>query len=167
MMSVITNSIVFQAMEEWAPKKLAYDWDHVGLQIGSFENEVNSVLLTLDVTEEVVEEAIKKDVQLIIAHHPMFFKPIHQINTDQPIGRLIQKLIIHNISVYAAHTNLDMAKGGVNDMLFNKLGLVEGEHLQNVFTENLYKIAVFVPKTHQEIVRNALGNAGAGHIGNY
>src|SRR5690625_6368752 len=69
-------------MEAWAPKKLAYDWDNVGLQIGSFQKPVRKVMVTLDVLESVVDEAVEKDVNLIIAHHPFMFKPMKQLNTD-------------------------------------------------------------------------------------
>src|SRR5690625_2319087 len=154
-------------MEAWAPKKLAYDWDNVGLQIGSFQKPVRKVMVTLDVLESVVDEAVEKDVNLIIAHHPFMFKPMKQLNTDSPKGRIIHKLLQNDITVYASHTNLDAASGVVNDMLCDLLGVDDRETLIRTYTEQLYKLAVYVPLTHVDAVRNALSNAGAGHIGNY
>src|SRR5690625_1754828 len=167
MTSYVNNIAVFQVMENWAPKNLAYDWDNVGLQIGSYHKQVNKVMITLDVLESVVDEAIKKEVDLIIAHHPLFFKSVKQINYDTPIGRTIAKLIQHDITVYAAHTNLDIANGGVNDLLCEKLQLHSTKNLIHIKNEKLYKLMVYVPLSHAENVRNAISNAGAGHIGNY
>ncbi|MGP4107249.1 Nif3-like dinuclear metal center hexameric protein [Virgibacillus sp. L01] len=161
------NSDIFQLMEKWAPKHLAYDWDNVGLQIGSFNNQVSKIMVTLDVLESVVDEAIENHVSLIIAHHPLLFKQVKQVNVDTSQGRIIQKLIQHNISVYASHTNLDTADGGVNDMLCDLLNIKGTKVLQQTYQEDLVKIAVFVPKTHLNEVRDAMSENGAGHIGDY
>ncbi|HEX6593246.1 MAG TPA: Nif3-like dinuclear metal center hexameric protein [Bacillota bacterium] len=166
-MSNLTHAAVFEQLEKWAPLYLAYDWDNVGLQIGSFHHPVKKIMITLDVVEDVVEEAIEREVNLIIAHHPLFFKPVHQLNLDEPKGRLVQKLMKHNITVYAAHTNLDVAVGGVNDLLCDALGILERDVFIDTYTEKLYKIAVFVPVSHMNEVLDALSDAGAGHIGNY
>lgn len=158
---------IFDVMKAWAPEYLAYDWDNVGLQIGSHIKEVKKVMITLDVLESVVDEAIDGEVDLIIAHHPLLFKSMKKLDTDDTKGRVLQKLIQHDISVYASHTNLDAAEGGVNDMLCNSLGITERQILFPDFTEKLVKIAVYVPETHANEIRNALGDSGAGHIGNY
>src|SRR5690625_2046805 len=163
----INTSDVFHVIESWAPKNLAYDWDNVGLQVGSYNRPVKRVMITLDVLESVVDEAIAKKTDLIIAHHPLLFKSLKQINIDTPVGRTIYKLIENNITVYAAHTNLDIAQGGVNDMLFDQLKINPKDYLVHLKTEKLYKLMVYVPKTHAEEVRNAISNAGAGHIGKY
>lgn len=163
----ITHKHVFQAMEAWAPLHLAYDWDNVGLQIGSPLRTAKKVMVTLDVLENIVDEAIEENVDLIISHHPLFFKAIKDINTGTPQGRVIKKLIKHDISVYTAHTNLDIADGGVNDILCDLLHVNQRKPLLPLSTENLYKLVVYVPLTHQEEVRDALSDAGAGHIGNY
>ena len=154
-------------IEEWAPKSFAYDWDNVGLQVGSYNKPVRKILVTLDVLESVVDEAIEKNVDLIIAHHPLLFKPFKQLNLDSWRGRIIQKLIQHNITVYAAHTNLDMATGGVNDLLADMLGLENRGILVDTDPESLYKFVVYVPETHVENITNALVKEDAGHIGNY
>lgn len=163
----LTNSDVFHVMEKWAPKRLAYEWDNVGLQIGSYNKPVKKVMITLDVLESVVDEAVGCNADLIIAHHPLLFNSIKQINTDSPQGRIIQKLIYHNISVYASHTNLDVAVGGVNDELCDKIGIHSKENLVETEAEKLYKIVVFVPKSHAKEIQAALSENGAGHIGNY
>lgn len=163
----IKNHDVFQAMEKWAPRDLAYDWDNVGLQVGSFSQQAKKVMVTLDVLETVVDEAIEKEVDLIIAHHPLLFKSTKQINTDDVQGRIIQKLLKHNITVYAAHTNLDAANGGVSDMLCDAIGIKNTDLLMQSKEEALYKLVLYVPITHVNKVRTALGDSGAGHIGNY
>ncbi|WP_042145957.1 Nif3-like dinuclear metal center hexameric protein [Paucisalibacillus sp. EB02] len=166
-MSTMTNSDIFKLMEKWAPKSLAYDWDNVGLQVGSHNKPVRKIMITLDVLESVVDEAIEEDVDLIIAHHPLLFKPLNHLNLDNWRGRVIQKLIQHDITVYAAHTNLDIATGGVNDMLANLLGLENTGVLVESDPETIYKFAVYVPETHLDTVIDALSQEGAGHTGNY
>lgn len=166
-MGKIKTNDVFKVLEQWAPKKFAYDWDNVGLQVGSYDSEVKRVLISLDVLNNVVDEAIEKDIDLIIAHHPLLFKPLNQINFSTPKGNIIKKLIKHNISVYASHTNLDIAEGGVNDLLSDALNLQEKQSLIPFYTEQLIKLAVFVPISHVDEVRHALSEAGAGYIGNY
>lgn len=163
----INNASVFQVIESWAPKSLAYEWDNVGLQIGSYNNQAHKVMVTLDVLESVVDEAIEKEVDLIIAHHPLLFRSLKQINVDTPIGRTIKKLMNHHITVYAAHTNLDIANGGVNDLLCDELNIKKQDYLVHTGTEDLYKVMVYVPLSHANEVRDAMSNAGAGHIGNY
>ncbi|MEC5422235.1 Nif3-like dinuclear metal center hexameric protein [Virgibacillus sp. C22-A2] len=167
MKRILNNSDVFQIMEEWGPRKLAYNWDNVGLQIGSHASIVKKIMITLDVLESVVDEAIEKNVNLIIAHHPLLFKPLKQVNVDSPQGRTIEKLIKHNITVYASHTNLDIANGGVNDILCDLLKVESTDVLVNTHTQKLVKVVVFVPLSHAEEVREAIGDSSAGHIGNY
>ncbi|MGJ9456987.1 Nif3-like dinuclear metal center hexameric protein [Oceanobacillus sp. CF4.6] len=164
---VLNNSDIFRIMENWAPKSLAYEWDNVGLQIGSYHKPVKKILVTLDVTESVVDEAVENDVHLIIAHHPLLFKPMKQVNIETAQGKIIQKLINNGITVYAAHTNLDAADGGVNDMLCDLLGIDQREILLETSNEKLYKIAVYVPESHVKDVSVSLSDSGAGHIGNY
>lgn len=114
---------VITLFEEWVPKKLASDWDNVGLQIGSLSTPVKNILVTLDVTEAVINEALENEANLIISHHPLLFKPLKQINFNEPKGKIIQQLIKNDLTVYSAHTNLDVVTGGVNDLLADKLGL--------------------------------------------
>ncbi len=154
-------------MERLAPPGLAEEWDNSGWQVGDPGAEVQKVLLALDVTREVVEEAEKYGAQLIISHHPMLLKGIKSVCRDNPAGSLLYRLIQTGIGVYAAHTTLDCAEGGVNDVLARILGLEQIEVLQPLQYQQLLKLVVFVPVSHADAVREALGRAGAGYIGNY
>ncbi|WP_042458492.1 Nif3-like dinuclear metal center hexameric protein [Neobacillus dielmonensis] len=158
---------VIQLFEQFSPKGLAMEGDKIGLQLGRLNKKIERVMIALDVLENVIDEAIEKKVQLIIAHHPPIFRPLKSINTDTVQGRMIEKLIKHDIAVYAAHTNLDVAKGGVNDWLAEALGLEQPEVLVPTFDTKLKKLVVFVPKSHAEDIRHAIGEAGAGFIGHY
>jgi dinuclear metal center YbgI/SA1388 family protein len=158
---------VIQLMEELAPKVYAVPEDKIGLQLGTLQKEIRKVLVALDVTDEVVEEAIRHQADLIIAHHAIIYRPLPHIQTDTPAGRLYEKLIKHDIAVYISHTNLDVAKGGVNDLLAEALGLTNTAPLEEIYSEKLKKLVVFVPATHAEAVRNAMFQAGGGWIGQY
>ena len=109
----------------------------------------------MDVNEEVIDEAIRKGANLIIAHHPPIFRPLKSILTDTPQGRMIEKCIKNDIAVYAAHTNLDVAPGGVNDMLATKLGLLDTEVVEPTYSEPLYKLVVFSPVTHADEIETS------------
>lgn len=166
-MKKVNGYEIIGLMEKFSPKAYAMEGDKIGLQIGRLNKPIENVMITLDLLENVVDEAIEKNVQLIIAHHPPIFRPLQKIVTDTPQGRIIEKLLKHDIAVYAAHTNLDVASGGVNDLLAEAMGLENVELLVPTFEEKLKKLVVFVPKSHCDQVREALGNAGAGAIGNY
>lgn len=166
-MKKVNGHEVIQLFEQFSPKAYAMDGDKIGLQIGALNQPVQNVLIALDVTEEVVVEAIEKNAQLIIAHHPPIFRPLQKIATETPAGRMIAKLIKHDIAVYAAHTNLDVAVGGVNDLLAEALGLQNPEVLVPTYEDELRKLVVYVPAENAEQLREALGKAGAGSIGNY
>lgn len=118
---------VITSLNQLAPEDLAQDWDNVGLQIGSLENKVSTILLALDGTLEVIQEAINLKADMIITHHPMIFSPLTKITNDTPQGKKIYQLINHNINLYTLHTNFDTAFGGTNDILANKIGLKEVE----------------------------------------
>jgi len=158
---------IIDFMEEIAPKSLAEQWDNVGLLVGSKEQSVNRVMVSLDATSTVVDEAAEKKVDMLITHHPVIFKGLKSLNEEYFIPKILAKLIRNNISVFSAHTNLDAADGGVNEQLAKVLGLAEIRNLNSYREEKLFKLVVFVPVSHVEEVRNALCNAGAGWIGNY
>lgn len=166
-MKTANGQEIIQLFEQFSPKGYAMEGDKVGLQIGRLNKPVDKVLIALDVLEEVVDEAIRENVQLIIAHHPLIYRPLQKITTDRPAGRIIEKLIKHDIAVYAAHTNLDVAIGGVNDLLAEALGLKNTEVLVPTHESKLKKLVVFVPEDAAAAVKEALGKAGAGAIGNY
>ncbi|NLM51488.1 MAG: Nif3-like dinuclear metal center hexameric protein [Firmicutes bacterium] len=163
----VSVQMLTKILEKLAPKRLAEKWDNVGLQIGSYQDTVNKVLIALDLTEAVVEEAKKVGADFIITHHPFIFKPLQAIRTDLMPGKLVKEIILAGIGVYAAHTNLDLASGGVNDALAHCLGLKEKKVLRPYGHEALEKIVVFVPKGYEDKVRQAMTAAGAGWIGNY
>ncbi len=165
-MSVKCASI-FRLIEDIAPSYLAEGWDNCGLQVGDPQAEVGKALLTLDVNIAVAREAVDRGAGLIISHHPLMLKPLKTINARQPMGELINFLIRNSITVYAAHTNLDAAAGGVNSALAGRLGLTGTVVLQQTGRSNLYKLVIFVPVGHEETVRAAVLGAGAGWIGNY
>lgn len=121
-MSTTTKSII-DKLNNLAPEYLAKGWDNIGLQIGSKNQHVSKILLALDATTNVIDEAINKKVDMIITHHPMIFSPLKNIISDTPNGNNIYKLIQNNISLYAMHTNFDTAFGGTNDILADKIGL--------------------------------------------
>lgn len=158
---------VITLMEQLAPRSYAESWDNVGLMIGDRNAIVTGVLTTLDVTEEAISYAIEHDCNLIVSHHPLIFKGLKQLSCDTAQGRMINQLIQHNIAVYSAHTNLDIAPGGLNDMLAEQLGLIDVKGFIKTGEDALYKITTFVPENAADAVRMEMGNAGAGRIGNY
>ena len=153
---------IVEHIHKIANPNLAYDWDNVGFQLGDAEAEVKKILLTLDVTENAIRKAIKENVDLIISHHPFIFQPIKNITNP-----LYLKLIRSNISVFCAHTNLDVVQKGVNYALAEKLGLKNLEFLSSVSGSKLFHFAVYVPENSMEAVAEAVFGAGAGNIGNY
>ncbi|KZE68404.1 Nif3-like dinuclear metal center hexameric protein [Fictibacillus phosphorivorans] len=167
MSKAASGQYIISLLESFAPKKMAMEGDPIGLQVGTLNKPVKKVMITLDVLESVVDEAIEGDVDLIIAHHPLLYRPLKKLDISTSKGRVIEKLIKNDITVYAAHTNLDVTALGVNEWLANQLQLTQTEVLSTTYGDQLVKLSVFVPVSHEEQVREAIGNAGAGHIGNY
>lgn len=124
---------ILQRMEEIAPKHLAEDWDNPGLLVGNFDRDVKKILVCLDVDCRAVDVAIAHEVDLIISHHPIIFRPMKNLRTDLSLGSRLEKLLKHEVSVFAAHTNLDAAEGGVNDVLAEKFGLLDVKKLEDSF----------------------------------
>jgi dinuclear metal center YbgI/SA1388 family protein len=153
-------------IEEWAPKEIAWERDNVGIQIGSQNSIIHKILVTLDVTPPVIDEAIKKRVDLIISHHPIFFNPLKSINLDTTLGIMIFKLVRNNIAVYSSHTNLDFTHDGVSFALAQKMGLKDIDFLLKNQSINR-KIVAFVPSDYSKIVIEAMAKEGAGIIGEY
>ncbi|GAW28415.1 Nif3-like dinuclear metal center hexameric protein [Carboxydocella sp. ULO1] len=154
-------------IEELAPRKLAAEWDNVGLMLGDPGAETDKVLVALDCTPAVAEEAIEQGAGLLVTHHPLIFRPLKNLRFDTAAGRLLARLIQNNIAVYSAHTNLDSAEKGINATLARALNLQDIQVLEPGWREEYIKIVVFVPAGHEEAVRLAMAEAGAGHIGNY
>ncbi|MCX7904104.1 MAG: Nif3-like dinuclear metal center hexameric protein [Caloramator sp.] len=165
-MAVSAKNII-DYLEKIFPPSLAEEYDNVGLLIGDKEKNVKKILFSLDVTKETLDEAVKLGCDMIISHHPLIFTPLKKIRTDDYIGNVIIKAVKNDINIYAAHTNFDNAEEGLNDFLAKLLELDNIETLSAHKETRLYKLVVFVPKTHADVVRNVILTEGAGHIGNY
>jgi dinuclear metal center YbgI/SA1388 family protein len=157
---------VTQHLENIAPLHYQESYDNAGLIVGDSQMTVTGVLLTLDCTEAVVEEAIAKNCNLIVAHHPIVFKGLKKLNGRNYIERTVIKAIKNDVAIYAIHTNLDNIMGGVNSMIAEKLGLKNTQILAPK-AGVLSKLVTFVPTTHTQALLGALHTAGAGQIGNY
>ncbi|MBA3900260.1 MAG: Nif3-like dinuclear metal center hexameric protein, partial [Bacteroidetes bacterium] len=157
---------VMKVLEEFAPLPLQESYDNSGLIVGDKQAEVNKILICLDSTEAVIDEAIAKGCNLIIAHHPIVFAGIKKLTGTNYIQRVIIKAIKNDIAIYAAHTNLDNVSNGVNAKICEKLGVVKTRILAP--KKNLLKRLIsFCPGSHVDKVKEALFNAGAGKIGEY
>ena len=156
-------------IERIAPLKLAQGWDNVGLLVGDSKKNIKRMLLTIDVTKEVVAEARASKTDLILSYHPVIWDGLKRITADGDTA-VIYELIRLGICVYSIHTAFDAAMGGVNDQLADIVGLKEaepiGDHVENPEGPG-YKLVVFVPPRDLEKVANAIFAAGAGEIGNY
>jgi dinuclear metal center YbgI/SA1388 family protein len=161
-----TIADVTAALEAWAPPGSAQDYDNVGLQVGDARRTVDTALLALDATPQVLEEAQTIGADLIVTHHPLLFRPLDGVTADSYVSNLALRLAESEIALYSLHTNLDAAPGGVSFALADRLGLTEVGFLDG-FDETLYKLAVFVPEDAFDDVRTALADAGAGRIGDY
>jgi len=156
-------------IEKIAPFKLAQDWDNVGLLIGNPQRNVKNILLTIDVTGEVLAEAKRLKTDLIISYHPVIWDGLKKITTEGQ-SSIVYNLINSGIAVFSIHTALDSAIGGVNDGLAEIIGIVDGrpigDYVDNPAGDN-YKLVVFIPIESAAKVSNAVFAAGAGVIGNY
>lgn len=157
---------VVSVIEAIAPLSYQEHYDNSGLIIGKREDTITGILITLDVTEEVIDEAISLNANLIISHHPVIFNAIKKLTGETYIERILIKAIRNNLILYAAHTNLDNVITGINSTLSDKLGLINKKILVQKKNE-LLKLVTYVSLEHADKVRQALFEAGAGHIGNY
>lgn len=157
---------VTKFLESIAPLSYQESYDNSGLIIGDLENEISGVLVSLDVTEAVIDEAIRKKTNLVVAHHPLIFKGLKKINGSNYVEKTVIKAIKNDIAIYAIHTNLDNVANGVNFKIAEKLGLKNIKILAPK-SQTLMKLTVFVPQESTGELLDALYNAGAGEIGNY
>lgn len=119
----VTITDIIDGLDQEAPFSLAEDWDNVGLLVGSPDQEIRSVLVGLDATNSLLDEAISREADTILTHHPVIFRPLPSINTASPEGKILEKALTHRISIISCHTNLDSASEGVSDILATSLGL--------------------------------------------
>jgi dinuclear metal center YbgI/SA1388 family protein len=157
---------VMDFLESIAPRSYQESYDNSGLLTGNPEWEVKGVLTSLDCTEDIVQEAIKANANLIIAHHPIIFKGLKKLTGQNYIERTVIKAIKNDIAIYAIHTNLDHVYTGVNRKIAQMLGLIDLKILEPK-KDTLAKLVTFVPKEKTEEVLAALHKAGAGNIGQY
>lgn len=153
-------------LESFAPVLLQEDYDNAGLIVGNPETDVTGILVTIDSTEVIIDEATRIGANLIIAHHPIVLSGLKKINGKSYIERTIIKAIKNDIAIYAIHTNIDSILGGVNSKIAEKLTLQNTKILETK-SNHLLKLVYFVPSEHAENTRNAIFVAGAGQIGNY
>jgi dinuclear metal center YbgI/SA1388 family protein len=153
-------------LEELIPPAFQEHYDNSGLQVGDPEALTDSVLLTVDVTTDVIAEARQHGCNLIISHHPLIFTPLKRIAGGSETERCVASAVRAGISIYSAHTSFDNVSWGVSHILAEKIGLTKIRVLAPL-KGKLLKIITFVPVSHAGRVREALFAAGAGHIGNY
>jgi len=153
-------------LDSAVPLSFQESYDNSGLQIGLPEREITSAIITLDVTEEVMDEAISVKCDLIISHHPLIFTGIKRITDRTFTERILLKAIKNNIAVYSSHTNLDIFNNGVSRKMAEKLNLKKIKVLAPL-ERKLLKLVTYIPGSHLDKVRNALFEAGAGVTGNY
>lgn len=157
---------IIQYLETFAPSAYQEEYDNSGLITGDQYSELKGAIITLDCIEEVVDEAIQKNCNLIIAHHPIIFRGLKKLTGSNYIERTVIKAIKNDIAIYAIHTNLDQVSHGVNKKIADKLGLINTNVLRPK-NDTLTKLTTFIPKKHTENVLAKLHESGAGMIGNY
>ena len=162
----MTVQDVIDYLEDLSPLSYAEDFDNVGLLVGDRYGEVKGILVTLDTLEEVVEEAITNNCNLIVSFHPIIFKGLKKLTGSTYVERVVMKALKHNIAIFSIHTALDNAIQGVNDMICQKLGLINRKILIPQ-PGTIKKLTTYVPKEEAIELREALFEAGAGEIGNY
>ena len=155
--------MIYGKLNSLAPFAAQESWDNSGMLVGDSAAEVKTALVVLDITPEAVREARELGAELIISHHPVIFRPLKKLES----GGVVWELAQAGISAISAHTNLDKARGGVNDCLAAALGLEQVTDYSVEGREKHYKLTVFVPVSHAEAVRRAMIEAGAGTIGGY
>ncbi len=165
-MAQITVKEIIQPLEAFAPPIYQESYDNSGLQVGDMDQEIKGVLLSLDVTEAILDEAIAHNCNMIVAHHPLIFSGLKRITGCNYVERVVQKAIKNDIAIYAAHTNLDNMRNGVNAKIAEKLGL-ERTSILSAMGSSLNKLYTYAPPDAADKVRDALFAAGAGDIGKY
>lgn len=164
---MVTVSEIVEWTQRVYPTRLAESWDSVGLVCGWPQARADRVLLCVDATEAVVDQAVADGVQLILAHHPLLFGAVNSVAANDSRGRILHRLIGADCALVTAHTNADAADPGVSDALASVLGIVDLAPLAPVSAPAMDKLVVFVPREHATSLLDALADVGAGKIGNY
>ncbi|MBW2219024.1 MAG: Nif3-like dinuclear metal center hexameric protein [Deltaproteobacteria bacterium] len=158
---------IVDIMNQIAPSALAEEKDNVGLQCGYPDQTVEKVRVALDPTMQVVNEACQDHIDILITHHPLIFKPLRTVDFSRGVGSIIQQAAMNNMSLFSAHTNLDSVEGGINDILAGRIGLKDTAVLGMPYSNDVYKLAVFVPVEYSQKILDVLFKADAGRFGNY
>lgn len=158
---------IIKAMETIAPIWLAEEWDNVGLQVGRKDWPVRKIWISLDPGPDVVNDACRNDVDLLITHHPLIFHPLRSIDLNTAVGAIIQQAVRHQLAIFAAHTNLDNAIDGLNDVLAQRIGIKNLKVLGNVSASENYKLVLYVPVAYEQQILNSIFETKAGEIGSY
>ena len=157
---------IIQVLENFAPLTYQESYDNSGLQVGDTQTEIKGVLLTLDITEAVIDEAISRSCNMIVAHHPVIFSGLKKLTGRNYVERVVLKAIKNDVLLYAAHTNMDNARAGVNAIIAGRLGLEKTTILQSM-PGTLRKLYTYAPANAADKIKEALFAAGAGNIGKY
>ncbi len=163
----VTLRDILNLLESRYPSAWAVSGDKTGLEVGHPDKQVEVLLVALEVTPAIVAEAAQRGAQLLLTHHPLLYQPLKDVREDQPGGKLLADLVRAGLAMVSCHTNLDIAPGGLNDYLAQKLKLNDVEVLTPTTRDPWYKLVVFVPAGFEDPVRQALGDAGLGVIGRY
>jgi dinuclear metal center YbgI/SA1388 family protein len=158
---------IIKYLERIAPAWMAEQNDSIGLQVGEPQSEVTCIAVAVNPSEAVIDRSITEGAQLLVTHHPLIRNPLKSLDTSDPTVIRAIKLIRANIALFVLHTNFDVARGGVNDVLAERLGLRNVRALVGGRADTYYKVVVFVPDEALANVREAMARAGAGIIGNY
>lgn len=171
-----TVATVVDFLDRFAPRDLAADWDNVGLLLGERSAAVERIMTCLTVTPESAAEAVEGRADLIVTHHPIFFRGVKRLSGDTPEGRMVLGLVRAGVAVYSPHTAFDNTHGGINELLASRLGLMDVVPLRRAAARGVgqafqpdtsMKVVVFVPENDLNRVADAMFAAGAGHIGEY
>jgi dinuclear metal center YbgI/SA1388 family protein len=162
-----TVAHIVRILDRLAPPRLAESWDNVGLQLGGPDWPVKKVWTALDPLPEVVAKACENEVDVLVTHHPLFFKPIKRIDCGKPLGRIVEMALSRRLAILSAHTNLDSVQGGVNDVLAGRMGLSDLRALAGPVDADMVKLVVFVPSSHVRVILDTLYASDAGRMGNY
>lgn len=162
-----TVAEIRQILESAYPPKLAESWDAVGLICGDPASDVKKVAFALDCTQAVAEEALRLGADMLVVHHPLLMRGVTSVAADTPKGKVIHTLITGGVALFAAHTNADSARPGVNDVLAELIGITPGRPILPQTGNSMDKWGVHVPAAAATAVKEALFDAGAGTIGDY
>ncbi len=159
-------SDIIQLLESFAPLSHQESWDNSGLIVGRKDQMVKGVLVSTDVTRDVLQEAFRRGLDMIVSHHPLIFNGLKRISGENATERLVMEAIRHDLVIYAVHTNADRAEGGVSSRMARKLGLIK-QRVLVPYRDELKKLVFFVPVRNAGEVREQIFSAGAGKIGEY